>query len=128
VQAVARDKTLCHYLETSSYWRSAFGSIRVYEPRGGSYTPTKDVQEKLDKLNELHNEQEARLAEAKAKLRGAIEPCTTLKIALERLPEFEQYLPKQQEKTVYLPSIANLCADLATLGWPKDKKTAAQAA
>lgn len=121
VQTIARDKTLCHYLETSSYWRSSFGSIRVYEPRGGSYTPTKEVQAKVDKLTELHNEQEQRLTEARAKLRGAIEPCNTLKIALERLPEFEQYLPKQQEKSVYLPSIANLCADLATLGWPKDK-------
>lgn len=127
VQAIARDKTLSHYLETSSYWRTSFGSIRVFEPRGGSYNPTKDVQAKLDKLNELHNQQEKRLDDARAKLRGAIEPCTTLKIALERLPEFEKYLPKQQEKSVYLPSIANLCADLATLGWPKDQATPAKA-
>ena len=121
VQAIARDKALCHCLETSSWWRSQFGSIRVYEPRGCSYTPTEEVQTKVDELTQLHNEQEARLEAARAKLRGAIEPCTTLKVALERLPEFEQYLPKQQEKSVYLPSIANLVADLATLGWPKDK-------
>jgi hypothetical protein len=122
VQAIARDKALSHYLETGSYWRTSFGSIRVFEPRGSNYTPSKDVLTKVDALNKLHNEQEARLDEARAKLRGAIEPCTTLKIALERLPEFEQYLPKQQEKTIHLPSIANLCADLATLGWPKDKQ------
>jgi hypothetical protein len=121
VQPIARDKALSHYLETGSYWRTSFGSIRVFEARGTSFTLSKEVQAKVEKLCELHNEQEKRLDEARAKLRGAIEPCTTLKIALERLPEFEQYLPKQQEKTVYLPSIANLCADLSKLGWPKDK-------
>lgn len=128
VQAIARDKTLSHYLETGTFWRShAVGSIRVFEARGGGFNISKEAQAKLDKLTELHNEQDKRLNEAAAKLRGAIEPCTTLKIALERLPEFETYLPKQQEKTVYLPSIANLCADLSKLGWPKDKATPAKA-
>ena len=122
VQAIARDKTLSHYLEMGNHWHNPFGSVRVFEPRGTCYNSTKEVQAKVIELSKLHNEQEARLDEARAKLRGAIEPCTTLKIALERLPEFEQYLPKQQEKTIHLPSIANLCADLATLGWPKDKQ------
>lgn len=120
VQAIARDKTLSHFLETTSYW-TGNNSILVYRARGTHYSPSKAAQAKINDLTKLSNEQETRLGDARAKLRGAIEPCTTLKVALERLPEFEQYLPKQQEKTVYLPSIANLCADLATLGWPKDK-------
>lgn len=128
VQVIARDKALSHYLVTGSYWRTSFGSIRVFGASGGNFMPSKEVQAKVDKLNELHNEQEKRLDEARAKLRGAIEPCTTLKVALERLPEFETYLPKQQEKTVYLPSIANLCADLSKLGWPKDKAAPVKAA
>lgn len=127
VQPIARDKTLSHYLETSSWWRDGFGSIRVYRPLGGSFSLSKEAQAKVDKLTELHNEQKKRIDEARSKLRGAIEPCTTLKIALERLPEFESYLPKQQEKTIYLPSIANLCADLSKLGWPKDKAAPAKA-
>lgn len=122
LQPIARDKTLSHYLETGTYWRTSFGSIRVFEPRGGNFTPSKEVQRKADELCTLHSEQETRLTEARGKLRGAIEACTTLKSALERLPEFETYLPKQREKTTYLPAIANLCADLATLGWPKDKQ------
>lgn len=128
VQAIARDKTLSHYLETGAYWRTSFGSIRVFEARGTSFALSKETQAKIDKLNELHIEQEERLSQARAKLRGAIEPCTTLKIALERLPEFETYLPKQQEKSIYLPSIANLCADLSKLGWPKDKAAPVKAA
>lgn len=58
----------------------------------------------------------------RAQVTGAIEGCTTLKIAQERLPEFVKYLPVEAEKSAYLPAIANLAAELCKAGWPKDKK------
>lgn len=127
VQAIARDKQLSQYLETSTHHRYAFGSSTVYTARGHHYTPMPATQEKLEAITKLSEEQEDRLKEARNKLAGAILPCATLKTALERLPEFEKYLPKQQEKSVYLPSIANLCADLITLGWPKGEAPPAKA-
>jgi len=60
-----------------------------------------------------------------AKLRAAIGPCTTLKQALELLPEFAKYLPTERDgdKTCrQMPAVANLVADLMNAGWPKKEK------
>ena len=60
-----------------------------------------------------------------AKLRAAIGPCTTLKQALELLPEFAKYLPAERDgdKTCrQMPAVANLVADLMNAGWPKKEK------
>ena len=64
------------------------------------------------------------------KLRGAINGCTTLKQALEILPEFAKYLPQERDGKAIrsMPVIANLVADLMQAGWPKDKANAQAAA
>lgn len=61
----------------------------------------------------------------RGKLEAIISRCSTLKVAKERLPEFEKYLPADRDGhgTTNLP-VANVVADLINLGWPKDKGTA----
>lgn len=56
-----------------------------------------------------------------AKLQAAINGCSTLKQARERMPEFEKYLPKERDGKINrsMPAIANIVADLAAAGWPK---------
>lgn len=69
---------------------------------------------------------EQRIAHANLenKLRQTIYSVTTLKQALELMPEFAKYLPEEVVATKQLPAVANLVADLNKAGWPKqqDKK------
>lgn len=128
LQDAARDPACKDYLETGSCYRQAFGgSFTVYDRRwNGRYTPSATATKKLLELEKLHQEQTKKLDDVEAKLTASIEACTTLKVAKERLPEFEKYLPQDRtpEKGTYLPAVANLVADLSTLGWPKDKVAA----
>jgi len=130
IQAIAADKKLCHYLDTTSHWfgyhKGNFGSVTVYGGHNGNYM-TKEVEEKLDAIVQLSQAQDERLNDMQAKLKGAIESCTTDKMARERLPEFIKYLPEPEVKSQYLPAISNIVADLVTLGWPKDGSAVANA-
>lgn len=56
----------------------------------------------------------------KEKVAAMIETCSTLKVARERLPEFEKYLPADRDgsRLANLP-VANTVADLMAAGWPK---------
>jgi hypothetical protein len=124
IQAIAKDVSLNRFLATRIVWgRGSLGTISVFAAReSGEYKPSStEVASKINALVRASREQEDRLVETQRKVRGAIEPCTTLKMALERLPEFAKYLPEPRAKSVNLPAIANLVADLSTLGWPKDK-------
>lgn len=126
LQDAARDPTCKDYLETGNYYLQAFNnSFTVYDKRwSGHYTASATAKKKLDELCSLHVAQKEKLDAVEQKLVASIEACTTLKMAKERLPEFEKYLPQDRtpEKGAYLPAVANLVADLATLGWPKDKE------
>jgi hypothetical protein len=125
VQAIARDKSLKHFISTTTHWhRGNMPTVTVFTGRGGSYTPSSEVAPKLAEIARLHREQEERLNLMRQSLNASISACTTLKMALERLPEFAKYLPEQREKAVHLPAIANLVADLTKMGWPKDKQPA----
>lgn len=124
VRAIADNKELSHYLETTNHWfgyhQGGFSSVQVFQGRCTNYL-TDEVQKQLDDIVAMADAQNERLNDMRAKLRGAIEACTTDKMARERLPEFIKYLPEAEEKTPYLPAIANLVADLTRLGWPEDK-------
>jgi hypothetical protein len=75
----------------------------------------------LEALAKKNREQNAARNGLRSKVSGAIEGCSTLKQALERLPEFEKYLPKERDGTGVsnLPAIANVVSDLMAAGWPK---------
>jgi hypothetical protein len=82
-----------------------------------------DVPE--DKLKELaapYRAEDKAIDEARIKLQGAIEGCTTRKALMTRLPEFEKYYPAEEAPmSKNLPALANVMADLSKLGWPKTK-------
>ena len=84
----------------------------------------------LRTLVQQRKEQAERLEMLEVKLRQTIYSVTTLKQALEILPEFAKYLPQEPEKTAknMLPAVANLVSDLMAAGWPKDKAEAKAAA
>jgi hypothetical protein len=128
VRAIADNKDLCHYLETTMHWfgyhQGNFSSLCVYQGRQTNYM-TDEVQKQLDAIIELAQAQNERLNEMRNKLTAAIGGCTTDRMARERLPEFIKYLPEPEEKTPYLPAVANIVADLVSLGWPKDGEKAA---
>ena len=66
-----------------------------------------------------YEEQSAMRRKARAQLESAFEAVNTLKQALDLFPEFEKYYPTEAQPTKNLPALANVVADLSTLGWPK---------
>lgn len=71
-----------------------------------------------------HDKQTETRASLKYKVEQSIQSVTTVKQALELMPEFAKYLPKQGETVSKLTPavIANLAADLTKAGWPKKDK------
>lgn len=101
-----------------------FNNISVLATSGGGYDELKrtpKVWDELEALAKKHKAQSSARSILKSKVRGAIEGCSTLKQALERLPEFKKYLPKDRDGTGVsnLPAIANVVSDLMAAGWPK---------
>ena len=71
-----------------------------------------------DILKPYEQEDEAHYAAYK-QLESAIKGCNTLNALKKAFPEFEKYLPTEAQPTKNLPALANVVADLSTLGWPK---------
>lgn len=55
--------------------------------------------------------------DARRKLKGVVNGCTTLKQLQTALPEFVKYMPTEEKPTANLPALANLSADFVKLGW-----------
>jgi hypothetical protein len=127
VQKMARDNTLKGYLCMDYFYSNSSGI-----PCASIYGHCRDFQlsatagQKLGELAKLKQEQREKLKALEEKLKGVINACSTRKVAVERLPEFEKYLPSDLgAKTSSVPALANLVTDLVAAGWPKDKKVAA---
>jgi hypothetical protein len=124
VQPLARDNELRFCLRTTNhyFYSSPFASVNVFAPRGADYRPSQAVVEAVAALTEkqmTHNEMRDGL---EAKLMAAAMACTTRKALVEMLPEFEKYLPEDTHAAIRtLPAVANIVADFARAGWPKDK-------
>lgn len=82
------------------------------------------IKDKLDALESLKREQSKQYGDLEAKLRGVAYACTTLKALKEALPEFEKYMPEEQQTTRNLPAVANVVADFVKAGWPKSNTNA----
>lgn len=122
VRAVYDDKEVRHWLRNE--WIGLPGSLQnfycVSDSNSGS--PPEELKERLQNLNETKREQIRTQDAFRQKIRAAIDSCQTRKQALELMPEFEKYLPKDTTKTGVsnLPVINNLVAELVKAGWPKD--------
>jgi Nucleotide modification associated domain 5 len=99
-------------------------SINVVCPDGEHRDPKPEHQKQIDALAEAYRNQRKTRTELQAKLHGVAYGCTTRKALAEALPEFEKYLPKEDEKpSKSLPALANLVADFTKAGWPKEQTT-----
>jgi hypothetical protein len=103
---------------------SYFGDL-MYD---GVHWNTRDLvvgdvpDEKLKELAKPYRDEDKAIDEARIKLQGAIEGCTTRKALMTRLPEFEKYYPAEDAPmSKSVPALANVMADLSKLGWPKGK-------
>lgn len=59
--------------------------------------------------------------ELSTKLDGIAYSCRTRKALVEMLPEFEKYLPTENQPTKNLP-VANVVSEFVKAGWPKGKE------
>lgn len=79
-----------------------------------------DVTDKqLEEILKPYKAEDSAVYDAKRKLQGIVEGCSTLKQLQTLLPEFKQYMPTEAAPTKNLPAVANMVADLSKLGWPK---------
>lgn len=126
VRAVYDDKDVRHWLRNE--WTQMPGSLQnfycVADSNLGEVPG--ELKERLLELSRLNREQISKKTAFGQKIRAAIDSCRTRKQALELLPEFEKYLPKDTTGTgvLNLPAINNLVAELVQAGWPKDKDAA----
>ena len=93
------------------------------EYRNSYIVRDKDAEawQKLVELGNLEQEQKQKIKQVERQLQGVIYSCTTLKQALEQLPEFKKYLPSEEEPSKNLP-VANIVSELNALGFPKKGK------
>ena len=87
-----------------------------------------DAWAELVKLSELHEAQRVSRSELRCKLSSCAESVSTRKGLADLLPEFEKYLPADEKAAIKtLPAVANVVAEFAAAGWPKDKKPTTRA-
>lgn len=130
VREIAREPMLQMFLN-KEYFHSEtrlMPSVMVYASGRGDYKMSESAKQKVEALLKLMKSQEKIRFDLREKLQATIAACSTRKIALERLPEFEKYLPSDVtsgSRDALLPAIANLVTDLAAAGWPKGKQATA---
>ena len=74
----------------------------------------------LSEMAKEHDKQAAQRNALRSQLKSAAYSCTTSKQLRELLPEFDKYLPAEEEKTLRtLPAVANIMAEFSKAGWPK---------
>lgn len=126
VRAVYDDKDVRHWLRNERMLMP--GSLQSFYCVTGSNNGEVpgELKERLLELSQLKREQTSKKYAFGQKIRAAIDSCQTRKQALELLPEFEKYLPKNTTGTGVsnLPAICNLVAELVQAVWPKDKDAA----
>lgn len=132
VLAVVEDKETRDYID-SNYVGMPNGLNYYYYSRcrplgwqGWAQLPD-DVKVRLLELATFKKEQDKTRSTLRAEVRGMIEPVTTLKAALAKLPEFAKYLPAERGPVVIagLP-VANVVAELNKAGWPKKENANAK--
>lgn len=126
VRAVYDDKDVRQWLRND--WVQMPGNLQNFYCISNLNTCkiSEELEERLFELSQLKREQSSKKAAFKSKLEAAINSCQTRKQALELLPEFEKYLPKDTSSTGVsnLPAVCNLVAELVQAGWPKEKESA----
>ena len=123
VRAVWADTDTRGYLDTISI--NCHGlHLRVPGLEHRNSAPAAAVAE-LTRLDTLHKEQTQARLKLEEGLRAVAYGSTTRKSLVDKLPEFEKYLPKEDEKPSNLPALANIVTSFMEAGWPKAREVAA---
>jgi hypothetical protein len=103
------------------YTPGRLNSVSAYAKEDGYHIRQEfpELWSQLEELATAKAAQATQLQHLQAKLTSTINGCSTLKQALEILPEFEKYLPSEEAKTASLPMVSGMVAELIAAGWPK---------
>lgn len=130
IKAIWDDKELRHWVVTDySFWGDTIVTYPSAQKYPYSIKPplSEKVQLEVDALTQARSEQDKVRDALESKLKNAVYGCNTRKQLAELLPEFEKYLPEDEDKAINqnLPAVANLTVDFTKAGWPKKKAVAA---
>lgn len=130
VQKLIKDPIASEYLNREYITMPRyFSNFYFYTQRNDHAVLQNKHPEAWAQITELHakNDQQSKeRRELESKLRAVANSVTTRKALVAALPEFEKYLPDDEEKAIRtLPVVTNVVADFAKAGWPKDQKKAA---
>ena len=125
VRAIWDNNETRGFIRCDIYFRAA-GFNTSFSIPYVDYAPSVAMAKKLQGLADKNQAQRKQRDDLRDKVNAVISGCTTLKQALDRLPEFAKYLPTERGTTGVsgLPAIANVVADLSKAGWPKDRTKA----
>lgn len=126
IQVIYENKKLREWLVTN-HIRMPGSLSSLWTQHVGSHNPPAEINDQLEELARLKQEQTAKVRVIAQKVGGLINSVSTRKQALELMPEFEKYLPKETGSTgvTNLPAIQNTVAELVHMGWPKGEEKVA---
>lgn len=123
IKAMYRDKELRGWLGTETVCTPGrLSNVCVY---GKALTVTPGTATKLSELSDSKMTQDKQRLDLKQRLRAAAYSVTTRKALVALLPEFEKYLPADEQAALRtVPVVANLVTDFVKARWPKGEKAA----
>jgi hypothetical protein len=124
IKKIYDNKELRGWLQANTAVATPRNLSSVYAVAHAGYKPSPELQTILNELSELAGIQHEARAELRARVKATIAACSTRARAMKMLPEFEKYLPSDDNTTSNLPAVANLAAELVKAGWPKGKAAA----
>lgn len=119
IRAIYNDPSLRHFVAKKQVY--SIGQY-CYVP-GPEYERTEAAGAKIKELQAQHDEQSGKHTELRNKIRAIADTSSTRKQLVDKLPEFEKYLPPDERAAAQsLPLVANVVAEFVKAGWPKDAK------
>lgn len=118
IRAIYNDQSLRHFVQR----KQEYALHQYIHVPGPEYARSEAVAARLAELLQLHDDQDAKRAELRNQIRAIADTSSTRKQLVDKLPEFEKYLPVDERAAARsLPLVANVVADFVKAGWPKDK-------
>ncbi|CAB5144497.1 hypothetical protein UFOVP147_16 [uncultured Caudovirales phage] len=110
------------YVRTSTVSMCGTSFVAPHDSQYNEIPTPRKAEKKLLEIKAAYKAQRDNRDALRAKVKGAAYACTTTKQLRELLPEFDRYLPAEEEKTLRtLPVVQNIVADFVKAGWPAKK-------
>lgn len=82
------------------------------------YKMSEDTRTEVNRIHLLIEEQDTKRRDIKANLWALIDACTTMESFMKNYPEFNNYVPKEDQPTINLPAV-QLLNEMKNIGWGK---------